>query len=234
MRMKKVMITQSNYIPWKGYFDSIALVDVFVLYDEVQYTKRDWRNRNLIKTPQGPMWLTIPVEVKGKYYQNIKDVRIADRKWARDHLKAIQYNYARAAAYKEVFPFLEDLYRRSEGMEYLSEVNYLFLQGIMEFLGIRTPLRYSWEYPHESQDKNLRLIEICRAAGGTDYYTGPAARSYLSESTFEEHGVRVHWLDYGGYPEYPQLYPPFEHGVSIIDLLLNTGAQAPKYMKYVR
>jgi hypothetical protein len=230
--MKKVMITQSNYIPWKGYFDNIALVDIFILYDEVQYTRRDWRNRNLIKTPQGLRWLTIPVEVKGKYYQSIKEVRIADKSWARDHLKTIHHNYARAGAYKEVFPFLEELYMRAEGMEYLTEVNYLFLRGIMDYLGISTPLRYSWEYPHESADRNERLVEICLAAGATDYYTGPAARNYLSEDIFAAHGIRVHWLDYSGYPEYPQLYPPFEHGVSIIDLLLNVGKEAPKYLKH--
>jgi len=228
------MIMQSNYIPWKGYFDSIALVDVFVLYDEVQYTRSDWRNRNLIKTPQGLKWLTIPVETEGKLHQSIKDARIASRRWVKDHLKTIQCNYARAAAYREIFPLLEELYMKAEGLTYLTDVNFLFLQGIMEYMGIHTPLRYSWEYPHESKDKNMRLVEICLAAGGTDYYTGPAARAYLSEAAFEAHGIRIHWLDYDGYPEYPQLYPPFEHKVSIIDLLLNTGEQAPYYLKHVR
>ena len=79
---KKVAILQSNYIPWKGYFDMIASVDEFILYDDMQYTRRDWRNRNQIKTAQGLKWLTIPVCVKGKYYQKIRDTEIAKSNWA--------------------------------------------------------------------------------------------------------------------------------------------------------
>ncbi|GIV26331.1 MAG: hypothetical protein KatS3mg027_0145 [Bacteroidia bacterium] len=232
--MKKIIITQSNYIPWKGYFDSIALVDEFVLYDEVQYTRRDWRNRNLIKTSQGLKWLTIPVEVKGKFYQKIKETRVSNKKWVKDHLKTIQFNYAKARCFKEVFPFLEEIYLQVEKLDYLSEVNFLFLQKICRFLNIKTTMKFSWEYPYKSEDKNLRLIEICKLAGATDYYSGPAAKNYLDENLFEEHGIKVHWLDFSGYKEYTQLFPPFEHGVSIIDLLLNEGKESWKYLKYVK
>src|SRR5438046_4323553 len=93
---RKAAIVQSNYIPWKGYFDLIRRVDEFILYDDVQYTRRDWRNRNLIKTPQGLRWLTIPVEVKGKYYQSIRDTKIADPVWAASHWQTIVHNYGRA------------------------------------------------------------------------------------------------------------------------------------------
>ena len=230
---KKVAITQSNYIPWKGYFDNIAQVDEFILYDDVQYTKRDWRNRNKIKTPQGLLWLTIPVEVKGKYFQKIKDTKVSDKKWAKDHLKTIQLNYAKAKCFKEVFPFLEKLYHQAEGMMYLSEINYLFLSQICQFLGIHTPLKFSSEYPyHAEYERNRRLIEICQFAQATDYYSGPAAKNYMDLELFKQHHIQVHWYDYTGYIEYTQLYPPFEHRVSMIDLLLNEGKDSKKFLKY--
>ncbi|RME19521.1 MAG: hypothetical protein D6799_01100 [Bacteroidetes bacterium] len=229
---KKIIITQSNYIPWKGYFDGMALVDEFVLYDDMQYTRRDWRNRNLIKTPQGLQWLTIPVEVKGKFYQKIRDTKVSDKKWAKEHLKAIRFNYAKARCFKEVFPFLESIYMEAEKLEYLSEINFLFLRNIKDYLGIFTPMKFCWEYPYNiEQDRNRRLIEICKLAGATDYYSGPAAKNYMDEQLFLQEGIRVHWLDYSGYSEYEQLYPPFEHGVSIIDLLLNEGKDAVKFLK---
>ncbi|NIK73605.1 hypothetical protein FHS56_001118 [Thermonema lapsum] len=229
---KKVIITQSNYIPWKGYFDSIALVDEFILYDDVQYTRRDWRNRNLIKTYQGLQWLTIPVEVKGKYFQKIKETKISDKNWADDHLKAIKLNYAKAQHFKEVFPFLENIYQKAKNFVYLSEINYLFLSEICKYLDIHTPMKFSYEYPYQSEDRNLRLIEICQLANATDYYSGPAAQSYLDITLFEKHNIKVHWLDYSGYKEYAQLHPPFEHKVSIIDLLLNEGKNSKQFLKY--
>lgn len=228
---KKLIITQSNYIPWKGYFDSIALADEFILYDDVQYTRRDWRNRNLIKTPQGLQWLTIPVEVKGKFFQKIKETQISDNKWIHDHLKAIRLNYAKAEHFKEVFPLIESIYHKAEKFIYLSEINYLFLTEICNYLNIHTPIKFSYEYPYKSEDRNERLIEICQLAGATDYYSGPAAQNYMDLDLFKKHNIRVHWLDYSGYKEYKQLYPPFEHGVSIIDLLLNEGKESRTYLK---
>lgn len=230
---KKIAISQSNYIPWRGYFDNIAQVDEFVLYDDMQYTRRDWRNRNQIKTPQGLLWLTIPVEVKGKYFQKIKDTKVSTKKWAKDHLKTIQLNYAKAKCFKEVFPFLDELYHQAEEMMYLSEINYLFLGRICQFLDIHTPLKFSSEYAYNIEaDRNRRLIEICQLAQATDYYSGPAAKNYMDLELFKQHNIRVHWYDYTGYAEYTQLYPPFEHHVSIIDLLLNEGTASKKFLKY--
>jgi len=132
---KKVIITQSNYIPWKGYFDSFQLVDEVILYDDMQYTKRDWRNRNQIKTPQGLKWLSIPVEVKGKYFQAIKDTKISEKKWKDKHWKTLQGNYAKAPFFKEYQEIFKDLYLNCEE-EYLSLINYRFLEGINKILGI--------------------------------------------------------------------------------------------------
>ena len=229
---RKVLITQSNYIPWKGYFDAMALVDLVILYDDVQYTRRDWRNRNCIKTLAGLKWLSIPVAVKGRPRQAVKDVRIADPRWARRHWETLRHAYRAAPAFAEVKDWLEALYRTADDT-FLSALNHRFLSAINDFLGIRTPMRFSMEFQLEG-DRTGRLVHLCRQVGATDYYTGPAARAYLEEDKFAAAGIRVHYLDYSGYPEYPQLHGPFEHHVSIVDLLFHTGKQAPRYMKYVQ
>lgn len=232
---KKIVITQSNYIPWKGYFDSIALVDEFILYDDMQYTRRDWRNRNLIKSSHGLQWLTIPVEVKGKYFQKIKDTKVSDKRWAKSHLKALQLNYAKAKCFNEIFPFLEEIYVNAEKLNFISEINLLFLSKIADYLNISTPLKFSWEYQYDvNLDKNRKLIHLCQLAQATDYYTGPAAQNYLDVEVFNKYRIRVHWMDYSDYKEYEQLYKPFEHKVSIVDLLLNCGRESINYLKYIR
>lgn len=228
--MKKVAIIQSNYIPWKGYFDIINLVDEFILYDDVQYTKRDWRNRNRIKTPNGLLWLTIPVKVKGKYYQPIKDVKIASTDWIDNHLKNIEYNYSRAKYYEEYIEIFTDLYT-SINEKYLSNINYNFIKRICEILEINTKLSWSMDYSIRSEDNTEKLIEICKQAKATEYISGPAAKSYMELDLFEEENINVKWMEYTGYPEYEQLYPPFEHGVSILDLIFNEGPNATNFMK---
>jgi hypothetical protein len=229
--MKKIAIIQSNYIPWKGYFDIIARVDEFIFYDDVQYTRRDWRNRNLIKTSQGLKWLTIPVEVKGKFEQRICDAKINSSKWTDEHLKTIQHNYTKAKYYQENKDWLENLYEKAAKEKYLSQVNFLFIQEIMKFLEIKTQLKWSMDY-HSSGSKTDRILDIAIKAKADVYLSGPSAKSYLQEEKFNQHGIQVEWMDYSGYPEYPQLYPPFEHGVSILDLLFNAGPNSRKYLKY--
>lgn len=228
--MKKVAILQSNYIPWKGYFDLINLVDEFILYDDMQYTRRDWRNRNKIKTFGGVKWLTIPVEVKGKFFQRIKDTRVADHKWAENHWKAIQMNYAQAPWFKELASWLEALYRQAEQMNFLSEINYMFLTAICDYLGIQTKITWSSDYVLK-EGKTERLVELVKSAGGSYYLSGPAAKDYIVDEYFEQAGVKLVYMDYSEYPVYPQLHGEFCHGVSILDLLLQEGPNAPQYMK---
>ncbi len=226
---KKAAIIQSNYIPWKGYFDMINLVDEFILFDDVQYTRRDWRNRNLIKTPQGLQWLTIPVEVKGKYFQKICETRISDPGWAKSHWERIRHVYAKAPYFKTYQDQIAALYLETRE-DQLSQVNYRFLQAINEILGIQTRLSFSSEYA-DASGKNEKLISLCKAVGATEYLSGPSAKVYIDPVLFEREGIRLSWMDYTGYPEYEQLYPPFEHGVTILDLLFHTGPEAPGYMK---
>ncbi len=226
---KKVAIVQSNYIPWKGYFDLINLVDEFILFDDMQYTRRDWRNRNKIKTPDGLMWLTIPVQVKGKNLQKIRETVISAPGWNRRHWKSIVHNYSRAKyfhAYRELF---EELYLGCNE-RFLSRINYRFLTAICEILDIDTKLSWSMDY-HLIEGKTERLIDLCKQAGAIEYLSGPTAKGYIDEELFRSEGMTLRYMDYSGYPEYNQLCPPFDHHVSIIDLIFNEGPDAPKYMK---
>ena len=228
--MKRVAIVQSNYIPWKGYFDLINRVDEFILYDDMQYTRRDWRNRNRIKTADGLRWLTISVNVKGKYFQAIKDTEISDPAWADQHWKTIAQNYRKAPHFVDYAERIQALYAQAAEMTHLSAVNHLFLMAICDLLGIKTRISWSMDYT-VVEGKTERLVSLCQQAGATHYLSGPAARDYLDEALFAVNDIAVEWMDYGGYPEYPQLYPPFEHGVSVLDVLFNTGADAPHYLR---
>lgn len=228
--MKKVVITQSNYIPWKGYFDSIAIADDFVIYDDMQYTKRDWRNRNLIKTFSGTKWLTIPVEVKGKFFQKINETKISDVDWKKEHWNLIQQNYKRAPFFKEYKDYFEELYLNTKSL-YLSEINFRFIKSICELLEINTRFHFSSDFILE-EDSTERLVSICKKLEATDYYSGPAAKAYMEETRFENEKIRLNYFDYSNYPEYKQLHEPFYHSVSIIDLIFNTGVNAKSFLKF--
>jgi len=220
-------VLQSNYLPWKGYFDVIHDVDVFVFYDDVQYTKNDWRNRNRIQTANGAQWLTVPVGTD--WHRRICDVELPNGDWAKRHWRRIQGAYRGApyfATYADVF---EEIYRDMP-FRSLSELNQHLVRLIArEMLGIRTVFGDSRSFPHEG-GRLERLLGVVRQTGATRYVSGPAARSYLLPERFAEHGIEVVWKDYAGYPEYPQLHPPFCHQVSVIDLLFNVGPQAPGYI----
>jgi hypothetical protein len=226
---KTVAIVQSCYIPWKGYFDLVNFVDEFILYDDRQFTRRGWRNRNRIKTPQGSRWLTIPVNVKGRYHQRIDETTISDPGWSGAHWRSLVHNYAAAPHFDAYRDTIEDLYRSAEEPS-LSLVNKRFLERLCQLLGITTPLTPSTAYEVVGT-KTERLVALCRAAGASHYLSGPTAREYLDERLFAEAGIRLSYMDYAGYPEYDQLYPPFDHFVTVLDLIFNVGADAPHYMK---
>ena len=223
---KTVAIVQSNYVPWKGYFDLLRAADEFVLYDGVQYTRRDWRNRNRIKTADGTQWLTVPVEVKGKYAQAIRETRVSDRGWAENHLTRLRHAYGKAPFWRDHQPLLTELYAEAAGDEFLSAVNARFIRRLCAVLGIATRITDSAVYQLDNPDPSGRLLDVCLQAGATEYLSGPAAKSYLDEGLFRAAGVTVRYMDYAGYPEYPQLHGPFDHAVSVIDLLVMTGPRA--------
>lgn len=225
--MRTVVILQSNYIPWKGYFDLIHDADVFVFYDDVQFTKNDWRNRNKVKTQKGSEWITIPVG--SDLQRSICDVVIQNHAWQIKHWKTIEQNYRRCPYFEHYRPTFEALYlgRRWDN---LSQLNQTFIRRIAsELMGITTQFRDAREF-HAQGQKQERLLDILVKLGATRYVSGPAAKDYIDPQRFAEAGIELIWKDYSGYPEYPQRHPPFEHGVSILDLLFNVGPSAPWYI----
>jgi hypothetical protein len=229
--MKKIAIVQSNYIPWKGYFDLIASVDEFVLYDDMQYTRRDWRNRNQIKTPSGIKWLTVPVKAKGKYLLKIKDIEINDTSWALTHWDTLVHNYRRASHFSEIASWLEPLYL-GQNYSHLSQLNRQFIEAICSYLEIKTVITSSSDY-RLLDGKTERLANMCVQAGGSEYISGPSAKNYIDQSFFLKYGIKLNWFDYSGYPIYPQLWGAFDHGVTILDLLFNCGKDSARYLKHV-
>ena len=225
---RRVAIVQSSYIPWKGYFDLIRSVDAFILLDDVQFTKRDWRSRNRIKTRQGLAWLSIPVQTRGQYTQSIAETVTAGSEWMRRHWLTLRASYARSPYFDMYAQRVERLYGQASTS--LSEINYAFIVDICELIGISTPITWSRDY-EVRQERSERLLDLCLAAGATEYLSGPAAKDYLNVTAFEAAGVSVRFADYGGYPEYPQPHGPFEHHVSILDLMFCAGPRTLEYMK---
>jgi WbqC-like protein family len=227
-KQKKVAILQSNYIPWKGYFDLMRSVDEFVILDDVQFTQQDWRNRNVIKTQQGLQWLTIPVTAHGK--PNINEVEVSQPRWHIRHWKSISQNLRRSAYFEQYEHELREAFVRAGEISSLAAINLHFLTLVRQWLRIETTLTCSSQYP-APVERTDRLVSICQQAGATEYVSGPAAKDYLDEDRFSKAGIAVRWFDYEGYPEYPQLYGAFEHRVTVLDLVLNTGPGAIDYLE---
>ncbi len=224
----KVVILQSNYIPWRGYFDMMNLADVFVIYDEVQYTKNDWRNRNKIKTPNGLNWLTIPVK-QLELAQKICDTETQQIDWQRKHWNAIQMNYAKSPFFKLFKELFESFYKTNTNTN-LSYINYELFKIINSILNINTKIIYSNTLDVVS-GKNEKLVNICEKLNATTYISGPAAKNYLDTNLFTQKNINVHWMDYTDYKPYNQLHGEFEPQVSIIDLIFNEGPNAKHYLK---
>jgi len=224
----RVVVLQSNYIPWKGYFDLIHDADLFVYYDEVQYTKNDWRNRNRIYPKNGLQWLSIPI-AKRAVKQRISEVELPATDWRTAHYKSLYYGYASAPCFGQLEPLLVDVYQQRE-WKHLVELNRHLIETISRMLGIETRFEDSRNFSLEG-DRVTRLIALLKHVGATEYISGPAGRDYLSgsEGLFADNDIRTIYKDYGGYPTYAQLADPFEHGVSILDLLANLPLEEIPY-----
>lgn len=225
--MLTVAILQSNYIPWKGYFDLIASVDVFAFYDDVQFTINDWRNRNQIKTPHGPQWLSIPVGQR--IDRTIREVKLPANAWQRKHWRALEMSYGRAPYFRETAAWLAPLYLDHD-FDNLAELNRTFTRRICAELAITTRLVGSESYDIHG-GRSGRVLDLCLQLGATRYLSGPSAKAYLDVGLFNHAGVEVEWMDYSGYPPYAQMWGPFVHAVSVVDLLFHCGPDARKYMK---
>jgi len=225
--VKRVALIQSNYIPWKGYFDIIHDVDLFVFHDDLQFTKGDWRNRNRIKTVDGERWLTIPVGTDER--RRICDVALPDAAWARDHWRRLEDAYKHAPYFGMFRDYFAEIYL-DRSWQALSAFNQAMIIGISkDLLGIGTTFVDSREFGLTAA-KGERVIELLRKTGASVYVSGPAARNYITDDRFAAAGIEVVWKDYGGYPEYPHVRQSFSHGVTILDLLFHTGPEAAWYI----
>lgn len=225
---KKVAVLQSNYIPWKGYFDIIGKVDLFIFHDDLQYTKNDWRNRNKIKSPNGLIWLTIPCGISEK--RLICEVELKDKSWQKVHWEKIQSNYKKAPFFNHYKDFFEDFYLNKK-WDYLSDLNQFLIKYISKnFLFFKTEFSDSREYDLKLK-KADRLRELLLKVNANIYYSGPSAKDYLSEDFLMQNNIETKWMEYNNYKEYKQLFGSFENNVSIIDLLFNVGPESINFIQ---
>jgi hypothetical protein len=218
-----VVVLQPAYLPWLGFFDQLRRSDIFVYYDDVQYDKHGWRNRNLIKTQTGPIWLTVPVRHSGKGRPRILEVEIDYAKpWARKHVQSIRQAYARASHLERYMPALEEVLEKP--WERLVDLDMACVDLMAEWLGLRRPLERSSALGITG-DQSERLVNICRHFGASRYLSGDVARDYLDVPLFERNGITVEWQQFV-HPEYPQLHGPFAPYMSTLDLLFNCGDEA--------
>jgi hypothetical protein len=223
----KVGIIQSNFLPWRGYFDFIRESDLFIIHDDLQYTKGDWRNRNKIKTPRGIEWITVPVHYRHTS-QLIEETQVDySTPWAQKMLNRIRESYQRAPCFESYFSELADLL--SQPATSISDLNLRLIKWACRHLEINTPIKTSREYNPQGT-KTERLIGILQQVQATTYLSGPAAQVYLVPELFEQAGILLEYKQYD-YHGYDQLYPPFESKVSVIDLLFMKGKEAISYLK---
>lgn len=242
MRQKTIAIIQPVYLPWLGYFEQIERADHFVVYDDVQYTPQDWRNRNRILSVNGPIWLTVPVRKSG-LSAKINEVEIDNTHyWASKHLKSITFNYERAPHYDRYYTMLRAILEQK--WEKLVDLDLALIQAICDELQITTSVSLSSgavtdlklvNMPKESNvdpvilRRNLRLIDLCRHHEASVFYVGARARDYLDGDLFREFGIEPVFQSYD-HPVYSQRTTQFHSHMSVIDLLMNTGPAAREIM----
>ena len=218
----RVGVIQSNYLPWRGYFDFIDEVDLFVVHDDLQYTKGDWRNRNRIKTPQGLRWITVPVHYRHTA-QRICETEIDySRDWRREHRNMLAAHLARAPHLDDVLALVEPEF--DAGHATISALNIALMRAVCGYLRITTPMRMSAEFGL-THTRTERLVELLSAVGATTYVSGPSARAYLKEERFRAAGIRLEYKEYA-YAPYRQLWGPYDPAVSIVDTIANCGPAA--------
>jgi hypothetical protein len=227
--MKTVSMMQPFYLPWKGLFDMIRRSDVFVFYDDVQFVSKNWQSRNNIPTANGPVWLTVPVLTKDRRTQNICETEInPNEDWQKKHYKTLSLTYAKAPFFRQYAYLLEDFYIDHKWTN-LAELDVYTTKKLCEALGISVEFARSSDYGFSGGKEGEKILRLCQELGCDKLINGPKAAEYMNQTLFDEAGISVEYMQYE-YPEYRQLYRPFEHGVSVLDLLFNTGDKAPYYI----
>ena len=228
IKSMRVTILQPSYLPWLGFFEQMHRSDQFVLYDDVQFTRRDWRNRNRIRVQEGSVWLTVPVIQKNKYEQSLLETKIDNStSWKRKHLESIRCHYSKTPFFDLYFPWCEKTFNRE--WDFLLDLSLETIQYLKGELKINTPLLRSSELG-ESGNKSERLISICKQLGATQYLSGESAKNYISEKDFSDQGIGLEYQNYQ-HPEYPQRYEGFVPFLSTIDLLFNCGDKSMEFLK---
>jgi len=227
--LTRITILQSNYLPWRGYFDFMAKSDEFIVYDSAQYTVNDWRNRNQVKTHDGVRWITVPVVTKGRFGQRIADAEVVDHRWVKTHRSTVAACLAKAAYGTQVLDMLGACWDAAAKTRSLHEINVALLEAIHASFGFACRLSDDTAYGIDTLDAlspSAKVAELARRAGGTRYLTGPRGLDYLDVADFATRGIGIDVLDYSTLVPYPQLYGDFVDHVSVIDLLANVGAQS--------
>jgi hypothetical protein len=218
-----LVVLQPGYLPWLGYFDLLQKADIFVHYDDVQFDKHGWRNRNRVKGPKGAIWLTVPVLHHGRMGQSILDVEIDDRQdWRRKHVSTIGQLYARAPFTDIILPRLRDIIERPWAR--LVDLDLALINWLAAELRISTPCYRASEL-NIGGDRNERLVNLCHRFGATRYLSGNAAQDYLDEARFAGAGIEVVWHNYS-HPTYAQQHGEFVPYLSALDLVLNLGGNS--------
>lgn len=221
-----IAVLQPGYLPWLGFFDQVKRSDVFVIYDDVQFDKHGWRNRNRIKSPDGPAWLTVPVHVE-RPGQLILDVRIDNRRaWARKHIGTIRQFYNRAPYLNCYLPILEELLNKQ--WERIVDLDVAIIEQFQQWLKLNSKVVLSSQLSIQG-DRSERLVNLCLYFNAGRYLTGNAARDYLDVDLFEKHGIQVEWQNYA-HPQYPQMHGEFVPYLSALDLLLNCGDESTRIL----
>ncbi len=223
--MRKIAILQPNYIPWKGVFDLASRVDVFVFYDDVQYTVKDWRNRNIVKSPNGPIWLTVPVLSKGRRDQLICDALIdLESNWQEKHLKTLVNCYSKARFFRQYEYLLQELYLGTK-WERIAELDIHATRLLARALDIEVEWVIASDLAQVGSKDGEKVLNICNLLRCDYFLNGPSSRAFMNERLFTERGVSLDFIEYD-YPEYPQLFGSFVHQVSVLDVLFNCGPEA--------
>lgn len=221
--MTTIVILQPSYLPWLGFFDQMFKSDIFVVYDDVQFDKNGWRNRNRIKTDQGWQWMTVPVLTKGRSKPNNSEILINNAtNWQRKHLTAIQVNYSKAPKFDDYFSLFEEAYSRE--WKYLIDIDMHFIYTLMDCLGLDHDIRFTSKLNIGGAGTE-RLVKLCLHLGADVFYEGDAGQNYIDGSLFEAEGIQLMYHNYQ-HPSYDQLHGEFIPYLSVVDLLFNHGTDS--------
>lgn len=218
---RTLAVLQPGYLPWLGFFEQVKRASTFVIYDDVQFDKNGWRNRNRIKGNSGPIWLTVPVH--GSTSQKICEVRIDNKlPWRRKHLSSIEMNYKKAPYYELYMPRLKEIF--AQDWDFIAELDMVLIEQLCKWLEIGTPLVRSSSLT-VAGDRNSKLVNLCKTFNCQTYFSGAAAQDYLDQDLFKGEGIQVEWQDFK-HPVYQQMHGEFIPFLSVLDLLLNCGPES--------